>query len=175
MENDLREWAALPSSERGILTQDEINFLLVLHEKSLRRPQGLTDAQRGMKAEVSHRVGRAIRDIILLIKLGFIRADDRLNSKPAFKVDTWKDEIPAEYLAAIVETMVQMFGDEYALPLAKAIEEGLLYNSRGVDSVEVPVIRKKREYGTGKVLHSSVSSIIKKEKKSCRRGVQRVK
>lgn len=137
----MRDWESLDVKNRGIITVSQIPFLLTLREKSL-RGGSLGPAQRTMKSEIHQEVGRAIRDIIILINLGFIRPDNRQGIKPDFKESMWKEEIPSNRLSVIVQTMVEMFGEEYAIPLARAIEEGLRKKYGNKDHIEVPVIRK---------------------------------
>ena len=77
------------------------------------------------------------------------RMREKMN--PPFKMETWKEDVPSTYLERIVGGFVEMFGDEYAIPLAKAIEKGLKrYNDRMElmngywtnMSIEVPIIRR---------------------------------
>ncbi len=44
---------------------------------------------------------------------------------PPYKMDTWRKEVPIDYLNKIVEKFVDMYCEEYAIPLAKSIERGL--------------------------------------------------
>ncbi len=197
LEKGLDEWKReVRSKKEGFLTTAQIDFLGVLAEKHLREQQ-LNQNQRTMKTGIHKQVGYALRDIVLMERLGFIgwssRFDplgnfiltpyamrieaselDRLTGRagkpvdggpldmrsprmrekinPPFRMETWKEDLPAIYLERIVRGFVEMFGDEYAIPIAKAIEKGLkTYNDRMEltknywtnTGIEVPIIRRK--------------------------------
>jgi hypothetical protein len=60
-----------------------------------------------------------------------------------YAIDTWKDEVSVGTLADIVRTFVEMYGDAYAVPLARSIELGLQEREDlSKVKIEVPVIRR---------------------------------
>ena len=67
-------------------------------------------------------------------------------SKLPFKMETWAEEITAERLCKLVQMMVKMYGDKYAYPLAKAIEDGLRGRQENYDfTVEVQPVKYLRQ------------------------------
>lgn len=166
LEKELQEWK---SKKRGLLTTHEIEFLYVLAEKHF-TGRRLNPSQRVDKSFIHDKVGYGVRDISYLVSLGFIGWDSRWDPlgicicdsyrqnprldepiNPPYKMDIWKKEISSDRLARIVEKFVDMYGEEYAIPLAKAIERGLkrhtdrseiLGNHWNNTSVEVPIIKR---------------------------------
>jgi hypothetical protein len=165
LEIQLKEVQELPKDKRGILTSEQIDFLATYAENSLIE-KSLNPNQREMKSQIHQKVGYALRDIRLLIKCGFIGARSewdpsgfiydyvykRKNADTApprpkpclpYSVNTWKQDVSVGTLADIVRTFVEMYGDEYAVPLARSIELGLQENEDPLRvKVEVPIIRR---------------------------------
>jgi hypothetical protein len=161
----LEEVRDLLKDKRGILTPEQIDFLRIFAEKNI-NGMSLIPNQREMKSQIHQKVGYALRDIRLLIKCGFIGArsewdpggfihdhvnarlkDKKAQSRPKqtlpYSINTWKEDVSVGTLADIVRTFVEMFGDEYAVPLARSIELGL-QEREDVSrvKVEVPIIRR---------------------------------
>ncbi len=159
---EMEEWARLPDTKRGILSEEQIRLLPKLMENALSgTPSNLSPSQRTQKVEIHYRVGRAVRDLTIMVQQGIVRADDRILTRPLFKVETWREEIPVNSLSVIVEMMVRMFGYEYAVPLARAIEEGLTKASDMDETIEVPIIRRLNAPRTHQ---KKVAKIIQKSK-----------
>ncbi|MHA1286830.1 MAG: hypothetical protein ACTSPB_05430 [Candidatus Thorarchaeota archaeon] len=142
--------------ERGntILTKGEIEGLYTLAEKNfkfLSRKQGLNDNQRKTKEYVHKKMGNAILDLSRMATYGFIGTytewnpnayNPNLDSLP-YKIETWHDEFPVYHVSNFIRALVMMFGDEYALPIAEAIERGLKGRPENINhSIEVPIIKK---------------------------------
>ena len=170
------------SESRILITSDQIEFLRDLANKHLMGQQ-LNTNQRVMKTRIHMAVGSGMDDIARLISLGFIGISSKFDPlgpvpdkpfpmtseelrlhqyrrprmmekiDPPFKVDTWRKEVPVSCLETIVECFVEMYGEEYAIPLARAIEKGLKTNidrseimdNRWTDT-EIEVSIKKHMY-----------------------------
>jgi hypothetical protein len=160
----LREVGDLPNNKRGFLTPQQIDFLTTFARKNIDQ-MSLSPNQREMKSQIHQKVGHALRDVRLLIRCGFIgarsewdpggfiydhvsaRLKDERASRPKqvlpYAIDTWKEEVSVGTLADIVRTFVEMYGDEYAVPMARSIELGLQEREDlSKVKVEVPVIRR---------------------------------
>ena len=146
----LEDWKKEP---KGFLTRDQIDFLGRLANKTVYREQ-LTAAQRQTKSEIHKNLGHAVRDINRMIRHGFVgsssewdpwQLDDGKHELP-YKMEKWKEDVPVEALVEIIFSFVGMYGDEYAIPIAKAIEDGLRKREQfEKHEIEVPVIRRYSE------------------------------
>jgi hypothetical protein len=165
LDDFLQCWEELRKKTPGALTSHEIESLKVIAEKHLYNRQ-LTGAQRETKSQIHKRIGAAFRDIWMLMRCDFMGSSSRwdptgwkgwqrasrmealkhmVNPKTnlPYDLETWKKDVPILVLVDIVRTFVEMYGDEYAAPLAKAIECGLqVHDTPKQVIVEVPIIKK---------------------------------
>jgi hypothetical protein len=140
----LNEWAERnkkrnPSTR--LLTNDQILKLSRILEDWL---DGLTSSRavRTAKKEIHQSLKVAFEDIGNMVDYGFI------GTKSPYKNDTWKEDFPAYKVNYFVRALVALYGDEYAIPIAQGIKEGLDDHEGGWEStyeIEVPVIRKARK------------------------------
>ena len=134
-----------------ILTEHRVLDLRVYAEKSI-IGGNLSHNQSSMKCEIHQKLRDALADIERMCVFEFIGhpsrwdpADWELKSHPVYSDDIWREDFPFERVAILVRRLVGMFGEDYAVPLAKAVEDGFqdyLRNERM--SVEVPIIMRER-------------------------------
>jgi hypothetical protein len=164
--NNIREIGDLPKEKRGFLTPEQLDFLTTLAQKNIDQ-MPLSADELVMRSQIHEMVGYVLRDVRLLIRCGFIgarsewdpsgfihdhvyaRVNDKAPSRPKktlpYPIDTWREGVSIGTLADIVRTFVEMYGDEYAVPLARSIELGLQEREdRSKVTVEVPVIRRAK-------------------------------
>jgi hypothetical protein len=162
----LREVGDLPEERRGFLTSEQLDFLTTLAKKNIDQLPLSADEMEA-RSHIHQKVGYVLRDVRLLIRCGFIGARSewdpggfihdhiaaRVNGKEPsrpertlpYVIDTWKEDVSVGTLADIVRTFVEMYGDEYAVPLARSIELGLQEREdRTKVTVEVPVVRRAK-------------------------------
>jgi hypothetical protein len=162
--NHIGEIGDLPKEKRGFLTPEQLDFLTTFAQKNIDQ-MPLSADELEMRSQIHEMVGYVLRDVRLLIRCGFIgarsewdpggfihdhvsaRVNDKAPSRPEKKlpypIDTWKEDVSVGTLADIVRTFVEMYGDEYAVPLARSIELGLQEREdRSKVKVDVPVIRR---------------------------------
>ncbi|MHA1290971.1 MAG: hypothetical protein ACTSPB_26620, partial [Candidatus Thorarchaeota archaeon] len=136
LDSDFNIWMDECEAGNTILTKGEIEGLRILAEKNLRfqsRKQDLNPAQRKQKECVHRKMRNALADLNRMVDNGFIGADSywnpsaynpNLDSLP-YKIEIWHEDFPVHSVGNFVRALVEMFGDEYAIPIAQGIEEGL--------------------------------------------------
>jgi len=142
----LSKWA---NRDHIVLTPTQIKILSKIADKNLRGVK-LTGAQRTAKSEIHMQLRGSLADIELMVLLEFIGSPSRwdpsnwreVEAKLPYPDQVWREDLPVERVAVLVRRLVGMFGEEYAVPLAKAVEDG--YRDHQPDdacmSVEVPII-----------------------------------
>jgi uncharacterized protein YbaA (DUF1428 family) len=132
----LENWKNEIDAGFSVLTSYDIDFLRILAEKNARllsNKQGLSDPQKSMKTEIHQRLRNAFFDIDRMITCGFIGISDIWNPawyghkkvKYPYDVDTWREDFPVAKVTEFVKCLVRMYGDDYAVPIAEAIKQGL--------------------------------------------------
>lgn len=82
---------------------------------------------RKVKSEFHLSLKNAFEDIYRAVEW------DIISDFSPYKKDTWKEDFPAFYVAEFTKRLVQLYGDEYAIPIVQAIREGL-QSKEGWDS-----------------------------------------
>ena len=149
LDRRLSKWA---ECDDKILTPDRIRVLSRIADKNLRCVK-LTGAQRQEKFEIRKKLRGALADIERMALLELMGGPSRWdpsewgenNTKLPFPDDGWRTDLPVERVVTLVRRLVGMFGEEYAVPLAMAVEDG--YRDHQPDdacmSVEVPIILRE--------------------------------
>lgn len=146
---------AWKSDGSRILTDDNLDVLRSLASKNLanmENKQNLTPNERSQKTLIHQKLRNGVKDIIRMIDLGIMGPssmwnpfcyDDRVDRLP-YDVEVWKEDFSVSDIGKLVECLVSMFGDEYAVPLADAIRRGLEAKEGWNSSyeVDVPVIKR---------------------------------
>ena len=149
----LHDWLEVwEGTNNRVLTTDQISFLGILARKSVLR-ESLTKAERQMKTEVHKKVRNSLADIEFLIDAGFIGSTSLWNpaeyglgeSKLPYDIDYWREDIPIDRVCRIVECLVNMFGDEYAVPLLSALQKGIASRPENSNfSIEIPITKRMK-------------------------------
>ena len=137
----LEDWKKDMDAGLSVLTPDDIGFLRTLAEKNARflsNKQGLSDPQRSMKKEIHQKLRNAFFDVDRMITCGFIGLSEIWNPawyghkkvKYPYDVDTWREDFPVTKVTEFVKCLVRMYGDDYAVPIAEAIKQGLQSRDR---------------------------------------------
>ena len=145
LDRRLSKWA---ERDDKILTTNRIKVLSKIADKNLRGTK-LTGPQRTAKYEIHKMLRGALADIERMALLEFIGSPSRWDpsnwgendAKLPYPDDVWRADLPVGRVAVLVRRLVGMFGEEYAVPLAMAVEEGYRDHQQDDDmSVEVPII-----------------------------------
>jgi len=133
-----------------ILTPDQIDILSYIADHCIRGTP-MTPGQRQMKTEVHQKLRNGLCDIERMIDYELMGAQTRYNPYPFFGVKSqlpfdpekiWREDFPAERVCKFVACLVEMFGDEYAYRLTKAIEDGLRSRKENKDfTIEVRPVK----------------------------------
>lgn len=150
----IEEWHKERDKGNSILTENNIDFLGVLVEKNL-TGKSLNSNQGSMKKEIHQKFRNAFSDINRMInneiigKGGFWNPEfvnqDGKNRYP-YDPEIWREDFPLSSVSSFVECLVNLYGDEYAVPIAESIRKGLV-TREGWDSkfeVDVPILRRSR-------------------------------
>jgi len=156
-DSNIEIWLKEERDNRSNFTEDQIKFLGILAEKNLKylsNKQALTDPQRQMKTSIHKYMRNTVLDLSRMVNYGFIGPESYWNpiswggkDSPPFDDKVIKNCFPSYDISILIEALVGMFGDEYAIPIANGIEKGLR-KSEGWDTsyeIEVPVIRKAKK------------------------------
>jgi len=122
-----------------LLTNDQILKLSRILDDWMNKKTS-SDGVRTAKKEIHQSLKTAFNDISYMVSYGFIRTDS------PYKKETWKEDFPAYKVNNFVRALVALYGDEYAIPIAQGIKEGLV-DREGFEStydIEVSVIRKSK-------------------------------
>jgi len=116
-----------------ILTPAEIGILRYIAEHNLRATP-LTHNQQQMKTEIHQKLRDSLCDIERMIDYEFMGTRTRWNPAQFFPAKSrhpfdsekiWREDFPAKRVCKFIKCLVEMFGDDYAHHLTKAIEDGL--------------------------------------------------
>jgi hypothetical protein len=159
----ITDWLSAEAEGETLLTEDQIKFLGVLAEKNLKNEldrQGLTNDEQKMKEYVRRKMRNAISDLGRLVRYSFIGAysywdpnvlDTNANRRLPFDPNLLKEDFPISSVADFIGAIVGMYGDEYAVPIAEAVKQGLQSREKGGDpavEVDVPVMRRYKSQGS---------------------------
>ncbi|MGD0057647.1 MAG: hypothetical protein ABSB83_07395 [Methanomassiliicoccales archaeon] len=155
-------WKKDKDKEFSILTSENLDFLRILAERNAwfsSNKQGLSPAQKSMKTEIHQKLRNAFFDIDRMISLGFMGISDNWNpffygnkkeNRYPYDFETWHEDFPVTKVTEFVKCLVTMYGDEYAVPIAEAVKQGLqsgeVLGGQTSVEVDVPVIRRYRTY-----------------------------
>jgi hypothetical protein len=151
----LSQWAR---SEDKVITYEELRVLLKIADKNLRHHK-MTGAQRNAKSQLHKRICGALADIERMVLLEFIGSPSRWDpadwgeedGKPPYPDEVWRSDLPIGRLAVIVRRLVGMFGEDYAVPLANALEEGYRDHLQDEEiTVEVPIVLRANPLSAAK-------------------------
>jgi len=153
----IETWLEDQRHGRSTLTEDRIQFLGLLAEKNLKylsNKQNLSDSQRQMKTNMHEWMRNSILDLNRLVTYGFIGSESYWDpeswggkSSPPFDPEILRGCFPSFDMATLIEALVGLYGDDYAIPIANGIEKGLRKRMGWNSSfeVEVPVIRRAKK------------------------------
>lgn len=149
----LSEWANVKDR---ILTEAQILSLGQIAEHNLLDTR-LTHNQAQMKVEIHQTLRDALSDIDRMISRGFMGRYSQWNPSQYWGKDVnpfdpaiWKKDFPIERVANFVRCLVNMYGDEYAYGLVKAIEEGLANRTENLNyEVQVRLTKYVKESSFG--------------------------
>lgn len=149
----LHDWLeVLESGSNRVLTSDQIAFLGILARKNVLGEQ-LTKAERQMKTEVHKKVRNSLADIEFLIDSGFIGSTSLWNPaeyglgdpKLPYDIGYWREDFPVDRICRIIESLVNMFGDEYAVPLISAVQKGIASRPENTSfAIEIPITKRMK-------------------------------
>jgi len=156
LDYDIKRWKKCKDT---ILTNDNVDMLRLLAEKNI-KGGNLSQNQREMKKDIHQNLRNAFFDIDRLITIGFMGKSyvfdpanytyPMVKSKNVYDQEKiWKQDFPIEKVGHFIKALVEMFGDEYAIPLASAIEDGLIENQSGQFEIEVPIIKRIKSERAG--------------------------
>jgi hypothetical protein len=77
--------------------------------------------------------------------------DTNANRRLPFDPNLLKEDFPISSVADFIGAIVGMYGDEYAVPIAEAVKQGLQSREKGGDpavEVDVPVMRRYKSQGS---------------------------
>ena len=156
------EWLEAKRDENALLSTEQIEFLGLLAEKNLKNlsnKQGLTLSQRKIPGNIRRTLRNAVFDLERMGKYGFLGVgEDSSESiwnpktlgsskdREMFKKELLKKDFPVRSVSTFVECLVRLYGDEYAIPLAFAIQAGLTAREPWESDfeVDVPVLRRSK-------------------------------
>lgn len=144
-----------------LLTSEQIRQLALAAKKNLDRVP-LTDYEKTCKSEVLRGLSNSLSDMSQLARLGLMDPESpwipttvkRPEKNLVYRESALRNAFNIQDLSVFVGSLSDMFGDEYAIPLADAIRSGLQKREereqqkpkriRVACDVDVPVIRRKR-------------------------------
>ena len=105
-----------------LLTKSEIRIFYTLGEKRFTH-ESLSTADRKTKSEAKISMRNAFVDIVQVMET-WVHLDSPDDEPGIYSAEEWKEIIPVHNIALFVKGLVRRMGDDYALPIAKAIEAG---------------------------------------------------
>jgi len=159
--SQLDEWIEKWSKHKHkILTAEQIERLRDLAKKNA-EGNSVSPAVRKTKQYIHEKLRDAMSDIAVMTELGFIggpmsRAslwdphtyNEKAKSRLVYDPDKfWREDFPAKDVAVFIMALVEMFGDEYAIPLVGAIEDGLSMRDKFECEIQVSVVRRDQRIG----------------------------
>jgi len=146
---NLNNWAR---NKNKVLSRDQKRFLIKAAYKKMANKK-LTHSESQMKVEIHNTIGAAFQDIQMMVHADFIGANENyslqgrgVKPKQIFPPEMWRKEIQVDMVKDLIRCLAAMYGDEYAIPMARAIRDGLA-DREGQKNIEVdvPIIRRATE------------------------------
>lgn len=163
------EWNQARIEGNTNFTEGDIGLLAKLAEKNLKNcgnKQGLNDNQRKAKQGVRRRTRNSLADLNRMVRNGFIgigsgsmanswnpKVWDSDKDRYMFDIEDVKEDLPVQSLTNVVQALVELYGDKYAIPLADAIRQGLITFEgskkrepwESVYDIDVPILRRTQK------------------------------
>ena len=126
-----------------LLTKSEIKVFYILGEKRFTH-EPLSIAERKTKSEAKLSMQNGFADIVQVLET-WLYLDSPGDQAGIYSADEWREIIPLQNIALLVKGLVKRMGDDYALPLAKAIEVGFTEYEEGQNRNTVVKVQTIKE------------------------------
>ena len=150
-----KKWA---ENKNRMLEPTQIEMLITIGIKNL-EGQPLTPNQRKVKENIHKSFSNAFADIERMNALGFFgnvscwdpaQYGRRVNRLPFPPEKVWKKDFPIDRVCRFITCLVDMFGDQYATKIARAIAEGLAQRQENSSlTLDVPIIKRSMGFRPG--------------------------
>lgn len=147
----------------NLLTSSHFKYFYRVGEKRF-TGEPLNESDRKAKSDAKLTMQIAFADISEIITFTSVPQSKPSDETSLFSDKDWKEIIPLANIAPIVKGLVQRFGEEYALQIAKGMSSGMKeYESRQGRStdIDIPIIKRSESEGWESIDYGK----IKKEKR----------